>query len=120
MRKLTRNRVIGFVLSLAMVPAVTTLAAPASAASKVTIKVWDPGLMGHLVNGALDTKASFIYKAKIAFEKQNPNIKINISELDGGVADTQFRAASIAKTDRISKLALLEAIPSHLLNFLSH
>ena len=68
-----------------------------AAAKKVTIKVWDPGLMGHLTNGALDTKNSFIYQAKVAYEKLNPNITIAISEIDGGVSDTQFKAASIAK-----------------------
>ncbi len=68
-----------------------------AAAKKVTIKVWDPGLMGHLTNGALDTKTSFIYKAKTAYEKLNPNVTIDISEIDGGVSDTQFKAASIAK-----------------------
>ena len=66
-----------------------------AATKKVTIKVWDPGLMGHLTNGALDTKTSFIYKAKKAYEKLNPNITIAISEIDGDFQT--FKAASIAK-----------------------
>ncbi len=91
------RKAIGLVVSLALIPAVTYMAAPSSAAENVTLTVWDPGLMGHLADGALDTKTSFIYKAKVAYEKLHPNITIKISELDGGVADTQFRAASIAK-----------------------
>jgi raffinose/stachyose/melibiose transport system substrate-binding protein len=96
MHKKTK-RVIGLVLSLAIIPAATFMAAPSNAADKITLTVWDPGLMGHLANGALDTKISFIYKAKVGYEKLHPNVTIKISELDGGVADTQFRAASIAK-----------------------
>ena len=57
------RKAIGLVVSLALIPAVTYMAAPSSAAENVTLTVWDPGLMGHLADGALDTKTSFIYKA---------------------------------------------------------
>ena len=92
------GKVISVVCAGALVFAMSGYSTSANAATKkVTIKVWDPGLMGHLTNGALDTKTSFIYKAKKAYEKLNPNVTIEISEIDGGVSDTQFKAASIAK-----------------------
>lgn len=96
MIKIGQKKLFAFVMTLIWIPMLAGLSLPANAAV-VTLKVWDPGLMGHMNDGVLDTENSFIYKAKVAFEKKNPNIKINISEIDGGVADTQFRAASIAK-----------------------
>ena len=92
------GKALSIICAGALVFAVSGYATSASAApKKVTLKVWDPGLMGHLKDGALDTKNSFIYKAKIAYEKLNPHVTIDISEIDGGVSDTQFKAASIAK-----------------------
>ena len=59
------GKVISVVCAAALVFAMGGYVTSANAATKkVTIKVWDPGLMGHLTNGALDTKTSFIYKAK--------------------------------------------------------
>lgn len=75
--------------------AMTILAPPAQSAT-VTLTVWDAGLVGHMDNGVLNPKTSWIYQMAKGFEKANPGVKIKISELDGGVADTQFRAASIA------------------------
>ena len=92
------GKAISVICASALVFGLGGYATSANAATKkVTIKVWDPGLMGHLLNGALDTQTSFIYKAKKAYEKLNPNVTIEISEIDGGVSDTQFKAASIAK-----------------------
>ena len=96
-----KNRVgkaISIICAGALVLAISGLATHANAApKKVTIKVWDPGLMSKLVDGALDTKNSFLYKAKVAYEKMNPNVTIAVSVIDGGVSDTQFKASSIAK-----------------------
>lgn len=92
------GKALSIVLAVAMTMGVSTLATSANAApKKIVLKVWDPGLMSHLVNGAMNTKNSFLYKAKVAYEKANPNVTINISVIDGGVSDTQFKAASIAK-----------------------
>jgi ABC-type glycerol-3-phosphate transport system substrate-binding protein len=92
------GKAISIICAGALAFAMSGYAISANAApKKVTIKVWDPGLMGHLVDGVMDTKNSFIFKAKTAYEKLNPHVTINISEIDGGVSDTQFRAASIAK-----------------------
>ena len=71
------------------------VAAPAHAAT-VTLTVWDAGLVGHIDNGVLNPRTSWIYQMARGFEKANPGVKVKISELDGSVADTQFRAASIA------------------------
>ena len=96
---MTKSRIgkaISIICAGALVFSLGGYATGANAATKkVTIKVWDPGLMGHLTNGALDTKTSFIYKAKKAYEKLNPNITIAISEIDGDFQT--FKAASIAK-----------------------
>jgi ABC-type glycerol-3-phosphate transport system substrate-binding protein len=74
------GKVISVICASALVFGLSGFSLSANAAAKkVTIKVWDPGLMGHLVNGALDTKNSFIYQAKVAYEKLNPNITIAIS-----------------------------------------
>lgn len=90
------GKALSIICAGALVFAVSGYTTSASAApKKVTLKVWDPGLMGHLTNGALDTKTSFIYKAKKAYEKLNPNITIAISEIDGDFQT--FKAASIAK-----------------------
>ena len=92
------GKALSIITAVALVFGASGIVSNANAATKkVTLKVWDPGLMGHLVNGVLDTKTSFIYKAKAAYEKLHPNVTINISEIDGGVSDTQFKAASIAK-----------------------
>lgn len=96
-----KNRIgkaISIICAGALVLAMSGVTTNANAApKKVTIKVWDPGLMSKLVDGALDTQNSFLYKAKKAYEKMNPNITIAVSVIDGGVSDTQFKAASIAK-----------------------
>ena len=99
MIKSRTGKALSILTAIALALGVTGAVSSANAATKekVTLKIWDPGLMGHLVNGALDTKNSFIYKAKVAYEKLHPNVTINISEIDGGVSDTQFKAASIAK-----------------------
>lgn len=98
MIKTKTRKSLSVLVAVAMAISVGAAASPANAATKkIVLKVWDPGLMGHLVNGVMDTKKSFIYKAKVAYEKLHPNVTINISEIDGGVSDTQFKAASIAK-----------------------
>lgn len=119
------GKAFSIITAVALVFAISGLVTHANAATeKVTLKVWDPGLMGHLTNGALDTKTSFIYKAKIAYEKLNPNVTIAISEIDGGVSDTQFKAASIAKNgpdikigfaggNTLSFAAFLEPLDKH-------
>jgi len=98
MIKTKRGKALAVISALALVTSVVTLSTSANAAKKVVLKVWDPGLMSHAIDGALDKKSSFIYQAKVAYEKANPNVKIDISVIDGGgVGDTQFKAASIAK-----------------------
>lgn len=98
MIKTKTGKSLSVLVAVAMAISVGATASPANAAAKkIVLKVWDPGLMSHLVNGALDTKTSFLYKAKIAYQKLHPNVTINISVIDGGVSDTQFKAASIAK-----------------------
>ena len=119
------GKAFSIITAVALVFAISGLVTHANAATKkVTLKVWDPGLMGHLTNGALDTKTSFIYKAKVAYEKLNPHVTIAISEIDGGVSDTQFKAASIAKNgpdikigfaggNTLSFAAFLEPLDKH-------
>lgn len=119
------GKAFSVITAVALVFAISGLVTHANAATKkVTLKVWDPGLMGHLLNGALDTKTSFIYKAKVAYEKLNPHVTIAISEIDGGVSDTQFKAASIAKNgpdikigfaggNTLSFAAFLEPLDKH-------
>ena len=119
------GKAFSIITAVALVFAISGLVTHANAATKkVTLKVWDPGLMGHLTNGALDTKTSFIYKAKVAYEKLNPQVTIAISEIDGGVSDTQFKAASIAKNgpdikigfaggNTLSFAAFLEPLDKH-------
>ena len=98
MIKTKTGKSLSVLVAVAMAMSVGAAASPANAATKkIVLKVWDPGLMGHLANGVMDTETSFIYKAKVAYEKLHPNVTINISEIDGGVSDTQFKAASIAK-----------------------
>ena len=98
MIKFKTGKSLSILAAVAMAISVGVTASPANAAEKkIVLKVWDPGLMSHLVNGALDTKTSFIYKAKVAYEKLHPNVRIDISVIDGGVSDVQFKAASIAK-----------------------
>lgn len=92
MKKTLRPLVALVSISMA---AMTMLAMPAQAAT-VTLTVWDAGLVGHIDNGVLNPKTSWIYQMAKGFEAANPGVKVKISELDGGVADTQFRAASIA------------------------
>ncbi|CAB4715881.1 unannotated protein [freshwater metagenome] len=119
------GKAFSIITAVALVFAISGLVTHANAVTKkVTLKVWDPGLMGHLTNGALDTKTSFIYKAKVAYEKLNPHVTIAISEIDGGVSDTQFKAASIAKNgpdikigfaggNTLSFAAFLEPLDKH-------
>ena len=105
------GKALSIICAGALAFAISGYATSANAApKKVTIKVWDPGLMGHLVDGVMDTKNSFIFKAKTAYEKLNPHVTINISEIDGGVSDTQFRAASPSCTSSSEFLLWIAAL----------
>jgi raffinose/stachyose/melibiose transport system substrate-binding protein len=84
-------------LSLTLSAGGAILPVHADNSTPVTLTVWDEGLLGHLTDGALDTKSSYIYVAAQDYEALHPNVKIKIDELDSGVYQAQFTAASIAK-----------------------
>ncbi|MBO0885281.1 MAG: carbohydrate ABC transporter substrate-binding protein, partial [Mycobacterium sp.] len=62
-----------------------------------TLTLWDPGLLGHTVNGQ-QSKSSFIYNAVTRYEKTHPKVKIDITETSSDItaSSNQFRAASLA------------------------
>ncbi|MGA8117625.1 MAG: extracellular solute-binding protein [Actinocatenispora sp.] len=100
------RRTTGRVRSLALVGAVavaltslTTACGSGSDDGRVTLKVWDPGLLGHTVDGKPDPKRSFIHRAAAAYEKSHPKVTIKISETSGDISasSNQFRAASMAR-----------------------
>ena len=98
MRILSTYRAQAVISALALSLTVLGATLPAQASSaKVTLTVWDEGLLGHLTNGVLDTTSSYIYVAAKDYEASHPNVTVKIDELDSGVYQAQFTAASIAK-----------------------
>lgn len=97
MQKVRNIKIVAALVSVVLVSTIVGASVPAQASSTVKLTVWDEGLLGHLTDGALDTKVSYIYVAAQDYEKLHPNVTVKIDELDSGVADTQFTAASIAK-----------------------
>jgi len=97
MHKLNRHKYLASIAAAALSLTVVGTILPAHAASPITLTVWDEGLLGHLANGALDTKASYIYIAAQDYKALHPEVTVKIDELDSGVYQAQFTAASIAK-----------------------
>lgn len=96
---LKKLKITAFFTTACLAIALVTSSVPANAstAARITLTVWDEGLLGHLSNGALDTQSSYIYVAAQDYEKLHPNVTVKIDELDSGVYQAQFTAASIAR-----------------------
>jgi len=96
MNRLARS----FVITLGAL-VVLALASCSAGGGKVTLTVWDTGLLGKtLEDGKPDMAKSFLDQAAADFTKENPNIEVKVVQQGGDITanNAQFQAASIAKT----------------------
>lgn len=97
MRRL--RKVVAVAAAAALTLGLGACAGPNSGSGKVTLTVWDTGLLGKLnKNGSPDMTKSFLHRAAADFEKKNPRVSVKIVEQGGDISSNsaQFKAASIA------------------------